>query len=88
MTRPSCETRPDLSDLLTLVDDPADAAAGAAGCVVLTEWPQFHDLDWNAIARRLHSPVVYDFRNLLDPGRLAAAGLAWQGIGRTLSMAG
>ncbi|MFJ9411536.1 UDP-glucose dehydrogenase family protein [Streptomyces sp. NPDC101393] len=83
-----CETRPDLSDLLTLVDDPAEAATGAAGCVVLTEWPQFHDLDWNAIARQLHSPVVYDFRNFLDPGRLAAAGLAWQGIGRTLSMTG
>ncbi|MFG2140953.1 UDP-glucose dehydrogenase family protein [Streptomyces sp. NPDC048650] len=82
------ETRPDLSDLLTLVDDPAEAAAGAAGCVVLTEWPQFHDLDWHAIAEQLRGSVVYDFRNVLDPGRLAEAGLAWQGIGRTLSMTG
>ena len=64
------ETRPDLSDLLTLVDDPADAAAGAASCVVLTEWPQFHDLDWERHRPPLQGPVVYDFRNLLDPGRL------------------
>ncbi|WP_344278986.1 UDP-glucose/GDP-mannose dehydrogenase family protein [Streptomyces hebeiensis] len=80
------ETRPDLSDLLTIVDTPEKAVEGARACVVLTEWPQFRDLDWEAVAGLLTAPVVYDFRNLLDPDRLARAGLSWQGIGRSLAM--
>lgn len=79
--------RPDLSDLLTVVDDPLDAAAGADACVVLTEWPQLRDLDWEAIAGRLATPTVHDFRNLLDPVRLERAGLRWYGVGRTPALA-
>ncbi|MGW8379374.1 UDP-glucose/GDP-mannose dehydrogenase family protein [Streptomyces sp. ODS28] len=78
-----CETRPDLSDLLTLAETPEEAAKGAAACLVLTEWPHFHDLDWEELAARLEGGHVYDFRNFLDPARLERAGLHWQGIGRT-----
>ncbi|GAA1677674.1 UDP-glucose/GDP-mannose dehydrogenase family protein [Streptomyces yatensis] len=82
------ETRPDLSDLLTLADTPEEALRGARACLVLTEWPEFRDLDWEHIAGLLGSPHVYDFRNLLDPDRLRRAGLTCEGIGRTLAMAG
>ncbi|MDK0524237.1 UDP-glucose/GDP-mannose dehydrogenase family protein [Streptomyces sp. ML-6] len=81
------ELRPDLSDLLTVVDTPLEAVDGARACVVLTEWPQFRDLDWEAVAGRLGTPLVYDFRNLLDPGRLGEAALSWEGVGRTPAMA-
>lgn len=80
------ETRPDLSDLLTLADTPEEALRGARACLVLTEWPEFRDLDWEQIAGLLGSPHVYDFRNLLDPDRLHRAGLTCEGIGRTLAM--
>ncbi|MFI0165712.1 UDP-glucose dehydrogenase family protein [Streptomyces sp. NPDC017095] len=79
------EQRPDLSDLVELVDDPVRAAEGAAACLVLTEWPQLRDLDWAAIAARMAGHEVHDFRNLLDPDLLARAGLSWQGIGRPAS---
>ncbi len=82
------ETRPDLSDLLTLADTPEAALRGARACLVLTEWPEFRDLDWEHIAGLLGSPHVYDFRNLLDPDRLRRAGLTCEGIGRTPAMAG
>ncbi|SCG11329.1 UDPglucose 6-dehydrogenase [Streptomyces sp. MnatMP-M27] len=81
------ETRPDLSDLLTLTDTPEEALRGARACLVLTEWPEFRDLDWERAAGLLGSPAVYDFRNLLDPDRLRRAGLSCEGIGRTLAMA-
>jgi UDPglucose 6-dehydrogenase len=77
-----CHEQPDLSDLADLTDDPVRAAEGAAACVVLTEWPQLRDLDWAAIAAHMAGHQVHDFRNLLDPDRLARAGLSWQGIGR------
>ncbi|NLU70686.1 UDP-glucose/GDP-mannose dehydrogenase family protein [Streptomyces sp. HNM0574] len=81
-----CETRPDLSDLLTLTDDPAEAVTGAAACLVLTEWPEFRELDWTRLAGLLDGRLVHDFRNILDPARLEAAGLSWQGIGRTAAL--
>ncbi|MFV2119668.1 UDP-glucose dehydrogenase family protein [Streptomyces sp. Act-28] len=81
------ELRPDLSDLLTIVDTPLEAVDGARACVVLTEWPHFRDLDWKAVAGRLDAPLVYDFRNVLDPGRLGEAALSLEGIGRTSTMA-
>ncbi len=81
------ELRPDLSDLLTVVDTPLAAVEGARACVVLTEWPDFRDLDWEAVADRLATPFVHDFRNLLDPERLDRAGLLWEGVGRAPAMA-
>ncbi|MGW1979414.1 UDP-glucose dehydrogenase family protein [Streptomyces sp. NPDC001889] len=82
------ESRPDLSDLLTLAGTPEEAVRDARAAVVLTEWPHFRDLDWETIAGLLTSPVVYDFRNLLDPRRLGRARLTWEGIGRSFAMAG
>lgn len=79
--------RPDLSDLVTITATPEEAVTGARACVVLTEWPEFRALDWTDLAARLDAPLVYDFRNLLDPGRIAAAGLAWEGVGRTPALA-
>ncbi|GHJ32900.1 MULTISPECIES: UDP-glucose dehydrogenase family protein [Streptomyces] len=81
------ESRPDLSDLLTLADTPEEAVRGARACLVLTEWPEFRDLDWKRVAGLLQAPVVYDFRNLLDPDELRRAGLTCEGIGRSLAMA-
>ncbi|GAA0495822.1 UDP-glucose/GDP-mannose dehydrogenase family protein [Streptomyces olivaceiscleroticus] len=83
-----CETRPDLSDLLTLTDDPLAAADGAAACLVLTEWPDFLELDWDAVAARLDGRIVHDFRNFLDHDRLDRAGLVRQSIGSPYTMAG
>ncbi|MEU7320990.1 UDP-glucose/GDP-mannose dehydrogenase family protein [Streptomyces griseoviridis] len=81
------ELRPDLSDLLTVVDTPLAAVEGARACVVLTEWPEFRDLDWAALAGHLDAPLVYDFRNVLDPERLDRAALSWEGVGRSPAMA-
>ncbi|GAB3714755.1 UDP-glucose/GDP-mannose dehydrogenase family protein [Amycolatopsis oliviviridis] len=58
------------------------AANGAAAIVLLTEWPEFRDLDWARIADRLGGSSVIDTRNLLDPPTVTRTGLAYQGIGR------
>ncbi|ETW25629.1 hypothetical protein [Mycobacterium gastri] len=48
---------------------------------MLTEWPQFRDLDWHSIAREAPVAVVLDTRNLLDPAGIRAAGLTYLGNG-------
>jgi len=49
---------------------------------LVTEWPEFHGLDWAEAARAMNNPLMIDGRNFLDPRELAAAGFTWEGVGR------
>jgi UDPglucose 6-dehydrogenase len=51
-------------------------------CVIVTEWPEFVQLDWKAAARRMSGQLVVDGRNCTDPDEVTAAGLIYEGIGR------
>lgn len=64
-------------------DDALDAVDGADACVIVTEWPEFAELDWTKVAERMAGTLVVDGRNCLDPGALRAAGLAYEGVGRS-----
>lgn len=66
---------------VTAVDDPYRAAKAADAIVVLTEWPQFRDLDWQVIARDAPLAAVIDARNSLDPAGVRDAGLRYLGNG-------
>jgi UDPglucose 6-dehydrogenase len=65
-----------------LRDSAADALDGADAVVLVTEWPEFADLDWAELAGRMANPLLVDGRNFLDPGALRAAGFTYEGIGR------
>jgi UDPglucose 6-dehydrogenase len=49
--------------------------------VVLTEWPEFRELNWPLIAEQSPGAVVVDTRNLLDVDMLADTGLTYVGNG-------
>jgi UDPglucose 6-dehydrogenase len=59
-----------------------DALADADAVVLVTEWPEFIELDWREVAQGMRGKVVIDGRNVLDAARLRAAGLVYEGIGR------
>ncbi len=63
-------------------DSAPSALAGADAAILVTEWPEFRDLDWGEIAKTMATPLVVDGRNFLDPATVRAAGLAYEGIGR------
>ena len=71
----------ELPDLKTAVD-PYQAVMGADAVVLLTEWPEFLGLDFVDIAGRMRGNVVIDGRNALDPAKIEAAGLVYEGVGR------
>jgi UDPglucose 6-dehydrogenase len=51
--------------------------------VLVTEWPEFAELDWaGEVKPRMRTPLVVDGRNLLDPEAMRAAGFTYEGIGR------
>jgi UDPglucose 6-dehydrogenase len=59
-----------------------DAAANSDALLVLTDWPQFRDVDPHAIGKRIRRGLVVDGRNVLDGSAIAAAGMRYLGIGR------
>lgn len=62
--------------------EPAAVAKGADAVVILTEWPQFKQLDWKAMHDAMARPLLLDGRNLLDPAAMKAIGFEYHSIGR------
>ncbi len=72
----------DLLEGVELCDSALDALAGADAAVLVTEWPEFAELDWADAASRMARPLLVDGRNFLDPQKLVSAGFEYEGIGR------
>jgi UDPglucose 6-dehydrogenase len=64
-------------------DSTLEALEGADAVVVVTEWPEFVSLDWSDVAGAMAGNLVVDGRNALDPEAVRAAGLVYEGIGRS-----
>jgi UDPglucose 6-dehydrogenase len=60
----------------------AEAIDGADALVLVTEWPEFGELDFAEVAAAMHGTLVVDGRNFLDPDAVIAAGLSYEGVGR------
>ena len=69
---------------LTLCGTKEAALKGADALIVITEWQAFRAPDFDLIRDRLKAPVIFDGRNLYDPGRMARKGFAYYAIGRGL----
>lgn len=63
-------------------DDAYDAAAGADLVILATEWNQYRMLDLPRLREILARPAFLDLRNVYDRDRMAAAGFAYEGVGR------
>jgi UDPglucose 6-dehydrogenase len=59
-----------------------EVAEGADALVLVTEWPEFGELNLEELARAMRGDVVIDGRNFLDAEAVRDAGLAYEGIGR------
>jgi UDPglucose 6-dehydrogenase len=66
-----------------MCDSAMEALDGANAAVVVTEWPEFGELDLKAVREKMADPVIVDGRNLLSAKAAHAAGLIYEGIGRT-----
>ena len=65
----------------------SDAVDGADAVVLVTEWPEFAELDLARSPRAMRGDLLVDGRNFLDPARVRAAGLVYEGIGRPAARA-
>jgi UDPglucose 6-dehydrogenase len=60
---------------------PEEVADDADALVLVTEWQQYRELDWEAMAGRMRSRIILDGRNALDRARLTRFGFQYLGIG-------
>ena len=63
-------------------ESPRDAAAEADALTLVTEWPDYRNLDWAALAGVMQGDLIVDGRNLLDKELLESYGFRYRGIGR------
>jgi len=68
---------------IEFADDALGAVRGADAVVLVTEWQEFLDLSPATMAEAMAGDVLIDGRNALDPEAIRAAGLAYEGIGRS-----
>lgn len=69
-------------DDLILVQSQNDALKGADSLIIATEWKSFLAPDFEFIKSSLKCPVIFDGRNIYDPGMVAGYGLDYRGVGR------
>jgi UDPglucose 6-dehydrogenase len=60
-----------------------DAAEGADGLFLVTEWNEFRRPDLTRLKRLMKSPVIFDGRNVFDPMKAREEGFTYFGIGRS-----
>src|SRR5579872_3670440 len=63
-------------------DSVLDAVEGADAAIIVTEWPEFSEVDWNEVAQRMPGRLIVDGRNMIKREDVTAAGFAYEGIGR------
>ena len=62
--------------------DPYSAIEGADAVAIVTEWPEYLELNWQRAASLVRRRIVVDGRNCLDPDVVTAAGFNYHGMGR------
>jgi UDPglucose 6-dehydrogenase len=67
---------------VTFVDDLNRVADGCDALVVATEWPEFKNLDLEHARKVMTHPILFDGRNLFDPGEMEQMGFIYKSIGR------
>lgn len=63
-------------------NDGYEVAAGADAVVLVTEWREFQELDFDRVLKSMKRPVFVDLRNLFNPERMQQAGFEYYSIGR------
>jgi UDPglucose 6-dehydrogenase len=67
---------------VTYCEDAYEVARDSDALVLVTEWPEFKNLDMKKIAHLMNQPIFVDGRNLFEPNAMIRDGFIYVGIGR------
>ncbi len=69
-------------DKVCYCDRPYGALEGADGLVIVTEWPEFRNPDFEVMRRLMTGRVIFDGRNIFEPAQMEKLGFKYFAIGR------
>jgi UDPglucose 6-dehydrogenase len=67
---------------LEYVDSQSAALRGADALVIVTEWKEFRNPDFDDMKATLKQPLIFDGRNLYEPAFVKSLGFEYRAIGR------
>jgi len=67
---------------ISYFDDCYEPLEGADAVVLVTEWPEFRNPDFERMKRLMKTTLVFDGRNIYNPAKLREMGFTYYGIGR------
>jgi UDPglucose 6-dehydrogenase len=70
------------TDAISLAPDAYAAVKDADAVLILTDWKEFRELNWERVRTLLKYPIVIDGRNLLPPTEMSRLGFNYISIGR------
>ncbi len=76
------ERAADMMPSVTFCATAYDAAKEADALLIVTEWNEFKQLNWEKVRSFMRRPIVVDGRNLYDPQEMADRGFVYWGVGR------
>ena len=59
-----------------------EAAEGADALVIVTEWGEFREPDFERLKSLMRRPAIFDGRNVYKPEHVREIGFHYEGIGR------
>lgn len=71
-----------LGDKISFSKDPYDALKDSDLVILVTEWNEFKELDFQKISQLMKNKAIIDGRNIYDPEKLKSLGFVYSGIGR------
>jgi UDPglucose 6-dehydrogenase len=71
-----------LGNKVEILENGYDALDGADALVILTEWQEFRNPDFEVIVKTLKRAVIFDGRNLYDFDVVKKAGIEYHSVGR------
>ena len=71
-----------MNGTIRYVRSPEDALKGANICFLFTEWPEIKRLTAQCVKDLMHTPLIYDGRNLFKTNEMKLSGVEYYSIGR------
>jgi len=65
-----------------------EAVEDAEALVIATEWAEFANVDLERVREKMHTPLIFDGRNLYDPETMRKLGFHYTSIGRPQTKSG
>ena len=69
-------------DSVVYAEDEYAALKGSDALLVVTEWNEFRNPDFDLVKARLKQPIVFDGRNIFEPDKMRDLGFTYYSIGR------